>query len=234
MTAVKVVLFGATGMVGQGVLRECVLARDVQRILLVGRSAVSLDDPKLEQLVLDDLLDLSHEQDRFRGYDACFFCLGSSASGDGDEAEYRRINHDLPLATAKTMFAANPAMTFVYVSGAGTDATERGSTMWARVKGSTENALRRVGFKAVYCLRPAFIVPLNGAVSKTRTYRLLYGALGWAFSALRRVFPSSILDTEQMGRAMLQLVHDGPADPVIDSAGIHRLARRRTMAAPPP
>jgi len=219
----KVIVFGASGMVGQGVLRECLLARDVGDVLVVGRSAIAAEHPKLRQLVRADLFDYSGDQGLIRGYDACFFCLGTSSSG-ADEGEFTRINHDLPVAVGKAMAAVNPGMTFVYVSGAGTDSTGHGKVMWARVKGRTENELQQLGFKSVYLFRPGIILPLNGAVSKTRMYRLAYQWFGWAFAILRKRFPTAILDTEQVGQAMLQAVREGAGRRIADSAAIHDLA----------
>lgn len=223
----KVILFGATGMVGQGVLRECLQAQDVETILVVGRTPLEIQAPKLRQWSPTDMFDYSTALEHFEGYDACFFCLGTSSSGSS-EAEFTRLNHDLPLAAAGAIAQVNPGMIFVYVSGGGTDSTERGSVMWARVKGRTENELQRLGFKAVYALRPGLILPLNGAVSKTRTYRLMYQTFGWAFALVRRARPEWVLDTERMGQAMLQLVRKGHDRVVIESAAIHHLAMGST------
>src|SRR5882672_558045 len=160
----KVILFGASGMVGQGVLRECLLDRDVEKILAIGRSASAQPHGKLVERVLADLTDLSSLQAELSGYGACFFCLGTSAVGM-TEADYRRVTYDLTLSVARTLAAASPGMTFIYVSGSGTDSTGRGRSMWARVKGETENALLRLPFKAAYMFRPGLIQPLHGIVS---------------------------------------------------------------------
>lgn len=221
----NVILFGATGMVGQGVLRECLLAPDVEQVLVVGRTPLSLSHARLRQWAPPDLFDYSGETERFRGYDACFFCLGTSSAG-ATEAEFIRLNHDLPLAAAQAMASVNAGMVFVYVSGAGTDASERGKVMWARVKGRTENALQHLGFKAAFALRPGIILPLHGAVSKTRAYRVMYQLFGWAFAIAGRFSPGLVLDTERVGKAMLELARSGNETAVIESAGIDRLARR--------
>ena len=157
----NVVLFGATGMVGQGVLRECLLDQKVQTVLSIGRSATGQAHPKLRELVRKDLLDFSPIEAQLIGFDACFFCLGVSSAGMTEEA-YRRVTYDITMAAAQTLARLNPAMTFIYVSGAGTDSTERGRIMWTRVKGKTENALLRLPFKAAYMFRPAAIQPLHG------------------------------------------------------------------------
>jgi uncharacterized protein YbjT (DUF2867 family) len=167
-----VVLFGATGMVGQGVLRECLLDRDVQRVLSIGRQVTGRTDPKLREIVRADLFRFDDIESDLAGYDACFFCLGVASAGKSEE-EYWRITHDIAVAAATTLVKVNPGMTFVFVSGAGTDSSEKGRTMWARVKGSTENALLRMPFKAAYMFRPAFIQPMHGETSKTFLYRNL-------------------------------------------------------------
>ncbi|WP_175997578.1 NAD-dependent epimerase/dehydratase family protein [Burkholderia stabilis] len=227
----KVIVFGASGMVGQGVLRECLLAPDVESVLVVGRSALTMQHPKMQQLVRPDLFDYADIEARFDGYDACFFCLGVSAS-ETDEAGFVRINHDLPLAVGQVLVRRHAAMVFVYVSGGGTDSTERGPVMWARVKGKTENALQRLGFRAVYLFRPGFILPLNGEQSKTRMLRQLYSYMGWAFAMLRKLFPEKILDTVRMGQAMLQIARHGNDTAVVESADISRLAATARVATP--
>lgn len=200
-----VVLFGASGMVGQGVLRECLGASDVGEVLAVVRKPLPVSHPKLRQMVRADLFDYADVTPRFQRYDACFFCLGASAAEVG-EAEYAHLNFDLPLAAARAMSQANPGMDFIYVSGAGTDASERGKVMWARVKGRTENALQRLPFRNVFLFRPGIIQPAHGEVSKTRAYRLFYAATGWLLPLLRKLLPNTVLSTEQMGRAMLNAV----------------------------
>src|SRR5229473_3992494 len=218
----NVVLFGATGMVGQGVLRECLLDQKVQIVLSIGRSATGQAHPKLRELVRKDLLDFSAIEAELSGFDACFFCLGVSSAGMTEEA-YRRVTYDITMAAAQTLVKLNPAMTFVYVSGAGTDSTERGRSMWARVKGKTENAVLRLPFKAAYMFRPAFIQPLHGITSRTRMYRVLYAAfrpLWWLLKALR---PKYFTTTEQVGRAMLKVAKQGAPKPVLESEDIRAL-----------
>ncbi|WP_434666089.1 epimerase [Paraburkholderia sp. A3BS-1L] len=232
----KVILFGASGMVGQGVLRECLLDPNVEAVLVIGRSRLTQEHPKLLHLVKDDLFDYRGIEGQLGGYDACFFCLGISVS-DTDEAGYIRINHDLPIAVGQALARLEPGMTFVYVSGGGTDSTERGAVMWARIKGRTENELQKLGFRQVYLFRPGFIVPLHGEKSKTRMLRLLYTYLGWVFAMLRRLFPERVLDTVRMGQAMLQVARSGNNTAVVESADINRLAHAagsftRTTANP--
>ncbi|GAC1546105.1 MAG: epimerase [Myxococcales bacterium] len=218
----KVVLFGATGMVGQGALRECLLDPDVEGVLAVGRSATGRSHPKLRELVRADLLDLSPVEDALTGYDACFFCLGVSSAGMS-EAAYAKVTYDLALSVAQTLVRRNPGMTFLFVSGAGTDATGQSRTMWARVKGRTENAIRRLPFKAAVIFRPAFIRPLHGITSRTRAYRVLYSVLRPLAPLLDALAPRYVTTTEQVGRAMLRVAKQGAPKPVLESADIRAL-----------
>jgi len=214
-----VMLFGATGMVGQGVLRECLLAPDVRRVLAVGRNPTGQRHGKLTDLVAPDLFDLSAQETALAGYDACFFCLGVSAVGMS-EAEYTRLTFDLTLAIAKVLARLNPTMTFIYVSGQSTDSTEQGRMMWARVKGRTENALMRLPFKAAYMFRPGAIVPLDGIKSRTGWYRAMYAVATPLLPVLRRLFPNSVTTTEQVGRAMLAVARDGYPRRILETGDI--------------
>jgi len=215
----QVLLFGATGMVGQGVLRECLLDPRVTGVLAVGRNATGQRHPKLRELVQPDLFDLQAIESQLAGFDACFFCLGVSSVGMAEE-RYRRVTHDLTLSVAQTLARLNPGMTFIYVSGAGADSTGRGRTMWARVKGETENALLRLPFRAACMFRPAMIVPLHGIRSKTRLYRALYTATAPLLPWLYRRFPKYVTTTEQVGRAMIEVVRHGAPKPVMENADI--------------
>jgi len=217
-----VVLFGATGMVGQGVLRECLLDPEVRRVLSIGRTGTGQQHPKLHEIVRDNLFDYSDMESDLAGYDACFFCLGVSAAGK-TEAEYRRITYDITLAAATTLARLNPQMTFIYVSGTGTDSTERGRTMWARVKGSTENAILRLPFKAAYMFRPAGIQPMHGETSKTRLYRVFYVIARPLMPLLKRLFPRSMTTTEQLGRAMIAAARNGAPQAILETEDINRL-----------
>jgi uncharacterized protein YbjT (DUF2867 family) len=227
----KVILFGATGMVGQGVLRECLLDGEVERVLAIVRSPAGQRNDKLQELVPENFFDFSAIGSKLSGYDACFFCLGVSSAGMR-EADYQRVTYDITLAAAKTLVERNAAMTFIYVSGAGTDSTGRGRTMWARVKGRTENALLELPFRRAYMFRPAFIQPGPGIVSKTRSYRLLYALFGPLFPVLRALFPKSVTTTEEVGRAMLEGAKHGAPKPVLESPDIIALAGRGERVAP--
>jgi uncharacterized protein YbjT (DUF2867 family) len=220
----KILIFGATGMVGQGALRESLLADDVTLVQTVGRSATGQHDPKLRELVLHDLFDCSAIEAELEGFDACFFCIGVTSSGMA-EAQYTRLTHDLTLAVAQVLARLNPQMTFVYVSGAGADSSEAGGVMWARVRGRTENALQRLPFKAVYIFRPGIIQPLHGIRSKTGSYRWFYGMSRPLLPLLRALLPNTVLSTRIVGRAMLAVARHGAARPVLEAADISALGR---------
>jgi uncharacterized protein YbjT (DUF2867 family) len=218
----NVLILGATGMVGQGALRECLLDAAVSRVVTLGRTPTAQSHPKLRDIVHSDLLHLGPIEDQLRDLDACFYCLGASAAGLS-EAEYARINYDITLAVAATLARLDPDMTFVYVSGAGTDSTERGRTMWARVKGRTENALVRLPFRAAYMLRPGLIIPMHGIRSSTRIYRIFYTLLGPVLPLLKTIFPRSVITTEQLGRGMLRLARSGYSKQVLEMADLASL-----------
>ena len=218
----KVIVFGATGMVGRGVLRECLADPAVERVLVVGRNATGTVDGKLHEIVRTDLFDLSGIGDEFAGYDACFFCLGVSSAGMSEE-RYRRVTYDLTLGVARILADRNPGSAFVYVSGQGTDSTEKGRAMWARVKGATENALLRLPLR-VYLFRPGYIQPLHGITSRTRWYRLMYVVTTPLYPVLKRLFPGQVTTTGQIGRAMVNLARDGGPSRVLAPRDINAAA----------
>ncbi len=222
----RVLLFGATGMVGQGVLCECLRAADVQEVVAVGRTPLVLEHDKLHQVLHSDMLDFQPLENLLQGFDACFFCLGVSSAGM-TETRYTHLTYDLTLVAASTLARLNRQMTFIYVSGAGTDRSEVGKSMWARVKGKTENALLRLPFKAVYLFRPGLIQPLHGVRSKTRLYQAFYVVFGPLLSLVRRVKPGWVVSSETVGRAMLAAARHGAPQPVVEQAEIHRLASER-------
>lgn len=225
----RVILFGATGMVGQGVVRECLLDPDVDHVLVVGRSASGTQQAKIEEIVHADLFDLSAIADRLRGYDACFFCLGVSAAGM-KERDYARVTYDLTLSVAATLVRANPAMTFIYVSGAGTDSSERGRMMWARVKGKTENALLQMPFQAAYMFRPGYIQPLHGIRAKTGWYNTMYAIMAPLYPLFKTLFPNAVTTTEQLGRALIEVSKRGNPKRVLESRDIHGISASSASA----
>jgi uncharacterized protein YbjT (DUF2867 family) len=216
-------IFGASGMVGQGVLRECLLDRDVQRVQTIGRSASGATDPKLREIVHQDFLHYTAIERELSGFDACFFCLGVSSSGMKEE-DYERVTYDITLAAAEVLSRLNPRMTFIFVSGAGTDSSERGRIMWARIKGKTENALLRLPFAATYMFRPGFIEPLYGFRSKTTAYRIFYALTKPLLPPLRFAFPNYVLTTQQIGQAMLNVARRGYPKRVLESKDIRAAA----------
>jgi len=227
----RVVLFGASGMVGQGVLRECMGSDAVDGVLLVGRSPSGVTHAKVRELVRADLYDYTTAASVLAGYDACFFCLGISASGMS-EAEYHKVTFELTLAAARALLAASPAMTFIYVSGEGTDSTEKGRTMWARVKGKTENALLGLGFHRAHMFRPGMIRPLDGIKSKTASYRAVYAVLGPIFPVVKALAPTHVTTTRNVGQAMIGVALDGYDKPVLENPDINAVADRQASKTP--
>jgi uncharacterized protein YbjT (DUF2867 family) len=215
-----VIIFGATGMVGQGVLRECLLSSAVTAVLAVGRSGTGRSHAKLREILTSDLADLGPIEADLAGYDACFFCLGVSAAGMS-EAAYRRITYDYTLATARTLARLSPGSTFVYVSGGGTNA--QGRAMWARVKGQVENDVLALDLDA-YMFRPGLIQPRHGITSKTKIYRIVYAVGAPLFPVLRLIAPKLITTTELVGRAMLKVAANGSAKRILTNADISALA----------
>jgi len=218
----NVLIFGATGMVGQGVLRECLLDSGVERVTAIGRSGSGASHPKLRDLVHRDLWNYTAIEKDLAGFDACFFCLGVASVGMS-EADYERVTYGIAVAAATTLARLNPRMTFVYVSGAGTDSSEKGRIMWARIKGKTENAILRLPFKGAYAFRPGAIQPLHGIRSRTTAYRVAYAVLGPLLPVLRWALPGRILTTEQIGRAMLKVARNGAPKRILESRDIDAL-----------
>ncbi len=218
----KVILFGASGMVGRGALRECLLDPEVSRVLSIGRAPLNHAHPKLREIIHKDFTDFTGIESELAGYDACFFCLGVSSAGM-KEADYRRVTYDFTLAAAETLARRNPQMTFLYVSGAGTDSTERGRLMWARVKGRTENDLLKLPFKAVYLFRPGAIQPLDGITTKVKLYRVLLALFGFLFPPARKLFPRHVTTTRILGRAMIKAVQGGAPSRWVESWDINAL-----------
>lgn len=218
----KVLVFGATGMVGQGVLRECLRAPEAEQVVTVGRTATGLRDARLREIVHGDLGNYAGIEQELAGFDACFFCLGVSSSGM-TEAAYESVTYRLTLAAGETLSRINTGMTFIYVSGAGTDSSEKGRVMWARVKGRTENALLRLPLKA-YMFRPGLIEPLDGIQSKTPVYRIFYKFGRPLLPLLRWALPNQILSTRQIGHAMLAVAKRGYVKRIMESKDIRAAA----------
>jgi uncharacterized protein YbjT (DUF2867 family) len=218
----KIILFGGTGMVGRGVLQACLKDDSVERVLAIGRNRIPVEHPKLEQIEHKDLFDYTAIRDKMRGFDACFFTLGVSSAGM-KEADYARITYDGTMAAAHVLAELNPQMTFIYVSGQSTDSSEKGSAMWARVKGKTENDLMKLPFKAVYAFRPGAMMPLRGVWSRTPLYNVLYVLLFPVFFVASVVVPSKVFSVELVGRAMINAVRKGGPSRTMEVADIHAL-----------
>ncbi|GAA1201064.1 epimerase [Streptomyces hebeiensis] len=216
----RAIVFGASGLVGHGALRACLFDDEVSEVLAVVRRPLPATHPKLRQIVHADFTDYTAIQDQLTGLDACLFCLGTSSVGRS-ETQYTQITYDYTLTAARTLHAANPALTFVYVSGQGTDSTEAGRTMWARVKGRTENALLALPMTTVM-VRPGYVHPVHGARPRSTVLRILTWAL---YPLLRRAFPRHVTTTDALGRAMLAAARPGTApEPILDNTAINRLA----------
>ena len=219
---VRAILFGATGLVGAGVLKECLEDPGVTDVLIVSRRTCGASHQKLSELIHPDFFDYSDVTVQLTGYDACFFCLGVSAASMS-EAEYRRLTYDLTMAAAEALARQNPGITFCYVSGEGTDSTESGRFMWARVKGETENRLLAMPLSA-FMFRPGYIHPLKGVRSPRRLYRAFHVVLGPVYPLLERFLGDHLTTTENIGRAMIRVARSGDAKRVRENPDINRLA----------
>ena len=218
----RVIIFGASGMVGQGVLRECLLDSEIEYVLSVGRTPITQKHQKLREVIVPDVADLSAISNELSGFDACFFPLGVSSAGMSEE-RYTKLTYDLTIAVANSLVRLNPGMTFVYVSGVHTDSTEQGKAMWARVKGRTENALLRM-FKSAYMFRPGIIQPMHGIKSRTTSYRILYAIAGPVIPLLRKFYPGYVSTTEQVGRAMINVARRGYPKRILEPGDIEAAA----------
>jgi len=220
----KTIITGATGMVGKGVLLECLDHKQVSEVLVIGRNPVDIQHPKLKQLIHKDFSDFSGVTTQLKDYDACFFCMGVISVGM-KEADYKHLTYDFALSLARVLVENNPDMTFNYVSGVGTDSSEKGRTMWARVKGKTENELLKLGFKQAYMFRPSVIIPLRGVKSRTKSYQVLYDYFTWLLKLIKSVFPNSIITTAQIGQAMINSVLKGYPENILHLKDILQLSK---------
>ena len=219
-TKIRAVLTGATGMVGEGVLHECLNHPYVEQVLVLTRRPCGVTHPKLTEIVLSDLFDLSAIESQLSGYNACFFCLGVSSIGMS-KAEYSRITYDLTMYAAGLLSGLNPDMVFCYVTAEGTDRTEQGKSRWARVKGRTENHLLQLPFKGAYMFRPGYIQPTKGLKNAHR----FYAAITWMYPVLRRFFPKHVITLSELGRAMIHIVNRGYPASVLESSDMAKAAQ---------
>ncbi|MDW3190770.1 MAG: NAD-dependent epimerase/dehydratase family protein [Cytophagales bacterium] len=214
-----VLITGATGMVGKGVLLECLDDSNIEQVITIGRSELDVTDPKLKSLIHKDFKDYSTISNRLKGIDACYLCMGVSAAGLSEE-KYTELTYDYTLALATSLLELNPKMTCTYVSGQGTDSSEQGRTMWARVKGKTENDLLKLGFKQAFMFRPGGIIPLRGIKSKTRLYQFIYDYFMWLIKLIKWMSPNSIVNTTQIGQSMIFVTRTGYSKDILDPKDI--------------
>ncbi|MGD1893091.1 MAG: NAD-dependent epimerase/dehydratase family protein [Cyclobacteriaceae bacterium] len=204
----KVIITGATGMVGKGVLLECLDHESITEVLSISRRSVGISHPKLKELLHPDFSEFESAKEALQGYDACYACMGVSSAGM-NETEYTRLTYDFTLALAKVLFNLNPSMAFTYVSGQGTDSTESSSTMWARVKGKTENDLLALGFQQAFMFRPGMIIPVKGVSPSSKLYRVVINNMTWLLKLLKYLAPNSVVNTAQIGQAMIKITQSG-------------------------
>ncbi|MGA9406490.1 MAG: NAD-dependent epimerase/dehydratase family protein [Bacteroidota bacterium] len=216
---INAIIFGATGMVGEGVLHECLNHAEVESVLVIGRKSCNVKHQKLKELVRADFFDYTAIEEHLKGFNACYFCLGVSSVGM-NEKEYSRITYDLTMHAAGTLSRLNPGMTFCYVSGAGTDSTEKGRSMWARVKGKTENDLMKLPFKAIYAFRPGYIKPIKGL----KNAYTLSKVLGWFYPLLKTLFSKYVCTLHDLGIAMIQAALVGYPNKILENKDIAQLA----------
>ncbi len=215
----KVLITGATGMVGKGVLLECLDHPEVSQVVTIGRSALDVTHTKLQSVIHKDFKDYSAIESDLQGIDAAYLCMGVSAAGLSEE-KYTELTYDYTLALAKSLYSHNPQMTCTYVSGKGTDSSEQGRTMWARVKGKTENDLLKLGFRQAFMFRPGGIIPLRGIKSKTRLYQFFYDYFMWLIKLIKVMSPNSIVNTTQIGLSMINVTMNGHQKAILDPKDI--------------
>lgn len=220
----NVIITGATGMVGEGVMHECLLHPLIESVLMINRKSSGYTHPKLKEIVLADFYDWSSIATQLHGYEACFFCLGVSSIGLNEEA-YTKVTYTLTLQAARVLSQVNPAMTFCYISGAGTDSSESGKSMWARVKGKTENDLMKLPFQQVFAFRPGFIKPINGL---TRTHRF-YKYITWLFPIGRALYASGFCTLQELAKAMINVIEYAYDKKIIEGKDIIRLSKLQSL-----
>lgn len=217
---IKTIITGSTGMVGEGVLHECLKHPDVESVLVVNRKPCGLTHHKLKEIVHKNFFDLSQIENQLSGYNACYFCAGVSSVGKKED-EYKRITYDLTMNFAKTLQRLNPEMVFTYVSGVGTDSSEKGKSMWARIKGKTENDLLKLPFKAVYMFRPGYIQPTKGLAN---TYKI-YKALAPLYPIFEKLFPKYVVTLEEVGKAMINVVLKDSEKKILECVDIRNISQ---------
>jgi nucleoside-diphosphate-sugar epimerase len=222
----KVIITGATGMVGKGVLLECLENVSVQSVQIVNRQSVNFEHPKLKEIIHKDFFDLVSVQSELESYDLCFYCLGISAFRMSEEA-YTKITYSMTMNFAKTLLTCNSEAQFFYVSGTGTNSLEKGWTMWARVKGKTENDLFKLGFKSSYAFRPAYIKPDPNTPTQSRMYKIILPVLGVLHPVIKMLFPNYTTTTTAIGKAMIEVAENGFYKKYVESSDINTLAAKQ-------
>lgn len=225
MKKIKAIITGATGMVGEGVLHECLLHPEVESVLVINRKPCGVKHEKLKEIIHKDFFDLSSIEEELKGYNACYFCAGVSSIGK-KENEYKRITYDLTMHFARTLLKLNPDMTFCYVSGAGTDGAESGRIMWARIKGKTENDLLKLGFKDAYMFRPGYIQPIKGLRNANKAYKL-FAPL---YPVWKAFFPKYVVALEELGKAMINVSLYGDPKKILECEDIVKIADNNNTA----
>jgi len=220
---INVLIFGASGMVGKGALLESLESNNVNSVLVIGRSTCGNSHSKLTEIIHADMSDLTPLKEKFSSINSCFFCLGMSAMGLS-EAKYMKLTYELTINAAQILVDINKDITFIYVSGSGTDSTEKGRIMWARVKGKTENALMNLPFKAAYMFRPGYIQPVKGVKTRVPLYRFFYFLFSWLYPLLKLLFPKQLLNSAQLGQAMITLSLSNKKSGIYESSDINELS----------
>jgi nucleoside-diphosphate-sugar epimerase len=219
----KVIVTGASGMVGKGVLLECLEDDSISEVLSIGRRSLDIENPKLKELIHKDFSEFDSVSDDLKGYDACYACMGVSSAGM-DKEKYTMLTYDYTMSLAKVLYKNNDQMVFIYVSGQGTDSSEKGRSMWARVKGKTENDLLAMGFRDAYMFRPGAIIPKKGVQPSSRIYSVLINNLAWLIKLFKKVAPNSIVDTIQVGRAMINATSKGYSKKIVHPIDMIKLS----------
>ncbi|WP_428328578.1 NAD-dependent epimerase/dehydratase family protein [Mucilaginibacter sp.] len=220
-TKIKAIITGTTGMVGEGVLHECLQHPDVASVLVINRKPCEVTHPKLKEIIHADFFDITAIESQLSGYNACYFCSGVSSVGM-KEPEYYKMTYTLTLHVAETLSRVNPEMTFCYASGSGTDSTEKGRSMWARVKGKTENDLMKLPFKRVFNFRPGYMHPIKGLKNVLPYYKYI----GWLYPAFRTIFPNFVSTLTELGLAMINVTRFGYTKQILEVKDIVALAKQ--------
>lgn len=222
----RAIIFGSTGMIGQAVLKECLESAVVESVLLINRRSLNIRHPKVKEIIHKDLNNINSLINEFRNYNTCFYSLGVSSVGLS-EADYHAITYDLTIKIAEALLQTGQDFIFCYISGAGTDSTEKGRSMWARVKGKLENKLLSMPFKKAYMFRPGYIQPLKGIKSRTKWYNVMYAVFKPLYFLLKH-FKGFVTNTTALGKAMINVAANGYEKNILESPDINKAAEQKT------